>query len=332
MSAFLSPSFSPLLAFAAAWLAIAIMLRSGLAKIAMDAPNRRSLHAAPIPRSGGVAIMGGILAGWSLSLPPGLWLPMGLATALAAVSLLDDIFGLSPGWRLLAHLAAATALAMAGLEHFPPWLSVLAVFAIVWMTNLYNFMDGSDGLAGGMALFGFAAYGLAAWRLDDPAFALMAWSIAAAAAGFLLFNFHPARIFMGDAGSVPLGFLAAAFGLLGWQRGLWPWWFAPLVFSPFVADASVTLAKRLLRHEKIWRAHREHYYQRLVRMGLGHRRAALLEYLLMAAAGGSALWGTGWEATSQAALLLFWIAVYVVAMRWVDIEWAKFRQAADRDA
>jgi len=317
-------SFSPPLAFAVTWLAIAVLLRTGLAKFAMDDPNHRSLHAAPIPRSGGVAIMAGTLAGWCLVLPSWLWLPLGLAVALATVSLLDDVLDISAGWRLLTHLLAASALAVANLEHYPLWLGLSAMLAIVWMTNLYNFMDGSDGLAGGMALFGFAAYGLAAWWGNDATFALVAWTIAAAATGFLVFNFHPARIFMGDAGSVPLGFLAAAFGLLGWQRGLWPWWFAPLVFSPFVVDASVTLAKRLLRGEKIWQAHREHYYQRLVRMGYGHRHTALLEYLLMAAAVASALWGSGLEATAQTTLLVCWCAVYFVAMRLIDIKWVKF--------
>jgi len=317
-------SFSPLLAFAVTWLTIAVLLRTGLAKFAMDDPNHRSLHAAPIPRSGGIAIMAGTLAGWSLLLPSWLWLPLGLTVGLAAVSLCDDIFSLSVNWRLLAHLLAASALAAANLEHYPWWLGFSAMLAVVWMSNLYNFMDGSDGLAGGMAVFGFAAYGLAAWWGNDATFALVAWTVAAAAAGFLIFNFHPARIFMGDAGSVPLGFLAAAFGLLGWQRGLWAWWFAPLVFSPFVVDASVTLAKRLLRGEKIWQAHREHYYQRLVRMGYGHRNTALLEYLLMAAAGASALWGSSLAATTQTLLLVCWCAVYFVAMRLIDIKWAKF--------
>src|SRR6476659_1011719 len=109
--------------------------------------------------------------------------------------------------------------------------------------------------------------------------------VAAAAAAFLLFNFHPARIFMGDAGAIPLGFLAATLGVTGWINGLWPLWLPVLVFSPFIADASVTLAKRALRGEKIWQAHREHYYQRVVRAGFGHRNMALLGYILMFAAG-----------------------------------------------
>ncbi|MFA7243414.1 MAG: glycosyltransferase family 4 protein [Sulfuricellaceae bacterium] len=326
----LPPYLAPPLAFAITWLTIHWLLRSGLSNLAMDDPNHRSLHTTAVPRTGGIALMIGVLAGWSLWLPSWLWLPLGLSVALAAVSFADDLFDLSAGWRFLAHVLAATVLVAANLGHFPLWLGVPAVLVVVWMTNLYNFMDGSDGLAGGMALFGFGAYGVAAWLSNDTAFAWASWVIAAAAVGFLLFNFHPARIFMGDAGSVPLGFLAAAFGLIGWQRGLWPWWFAPLTFSPFVMDAGVTLFKRILRREKIWQAHREHYYQRLVRMGLGHRVTALLEYALMAAAGGSALWGMGRGALMQAVLLLVWSVGYFVAMRLIDIEWAKFSQLSTK--
>ena len=164
------------------------------------------------------------------------------------------------------------------------WQAVLAL-ATMWVTNLYNFMDGSDGLAGGMALFGFGAYALAAWLAGDAVFVVVAASIAAAAAAFLVFNFPPAKVFMGDAGSIPLGFLAAALGILGWRAGHWPLWFPVLVFSPFIIDASVTLARRLLRGERVWRAHRSHYYQRLVQLGWGHRNTALAEYALMAGCG-----------------------------------------------
>jgi UDP-N-acetylmuramyl pentapeptide phosphotransferase/UDP-N-acetylglucosamine-1-phosphate transferase len=106
-------------------------------------------------------------------------------------------------------------------------------------------------------------------------------SIAAAALAFLRFNFPPARVFMGDAGSIPLGFLAAALGIDGAAHGVWPWLFPLLVFSPFIVDASVTLARRALRGEKIWRAHRSHYYQRVVLLGATHRQLALAAYALM---------------------------------------------------
>lgn len=321
----------PLLAFAVTWAGIAWLLHSGLAKVAMDDPNQRSLHTRAIPRTGGLAILAGVLVSW-LTLHPGwIGLPLGLGLTLAVVSFLDDLSGLAVRWRLLAHLSAATLLAYAYLGDFPPWVIVTATFAIVWMSNLYNFMDGSDGLAGGMALFGFGFMGIAALLAGDREFAGVALAVSAAALGFLLFNFHPARIFMGDAGSVPLGFLAAALGLLGWQRGLWPWWFAPLVFSPFVVDASITLAKRALRGEKVWQAHREHYYQRLVQLGLGHRTTALCEYALMAATGYSALWGRSQGATHQYLLLAAWAVTYATAMWRIDIEWQRHIRTEKND-
>jgi UDP-GlcNAc:undecaprenyl-phosphate GlcNAc-1-phosphate transferase len=171
----------------------------------------------------------------------------------------------------------------------------LAAIAVAWMINLYNFMDGTDGLAGGMAVIGFLSYGTAALAGGDFSFAAINLSIAAAALGFLLFNFPPARIFMGDGGSIPLGCLAAAFNLGGWQRGDWPWWFGVVIFSPFILDASLTLAKRLLRGARVWEAHREHYYQRLAQRGWGHRKTALAEYALMATCSALAIAGARME-------------------------------------
>ena len=112
---------------------------------------------------------------------------------------------------------------------------------------------------------------------------LVCATLAGASLGFLFFNFPPSRIFMGDAGSIPLGFLSAAVGLHGFLTGQWSWWFGFLVFSPFWVDATVTLLKRLLRGERIWHAHREHYYQRLILSGWSHRRTIASYYFLMLA-------------------------------------------------
>ena len=202
------------------------------------------------------------------------------------------------------------------------WFIPVLLF-VVWMTNLYNFMDGSDGLAGGMALFGFSCYGVGAWLAGNELFALLNFSVAAAALVFLFFNFHPAKVFMGDAGSIPLGFMAAVLGVWGWQQGYWPFWFPPLVFSPFVADATVTLFKRARRGEKLSQAHRSHYYQRLVQMGCGHRNTALAEYGLMLLAGASALWGTSLHYAGQGSLLLAWSMVYLALMWRIDKRWQK---------
>ncbi|MHB1085900.1 MAG: MraY family glycosyltransferase [Thiobacillus sp.] len=247
----------------------------------MDHPNARSLHETPTPRIGGLGIMAGVFVA-AVWLADGALLPVMLAAvALAAVSVLDDVRSLPATVRLLAHLVVAAACLLAlGLSG---WTWLLGTLAVVWMTNLYNFMDGSDGLAGGMAAIGFSALALAAWLGDAPGLAVLCASIAAAALAFLRFNFPPARVFMGDAGSIPLGFLAAVLGILGAQQNVWPWLFPLLVFSPFIVDASVTLARRGLRGEKIWLAHRSHYYQRVVLLGASHRQLAWAAYTLMLA-------------------------------------------------
>ena len=256
-----------------------------------DIPNERSLHTEPIPRIGGVAIMAGILSGWILLVKFWAWWIVLPVLGLFGLSLVDDVHNLPPRVRLLGHFAAAM-IVLWGAGVAWQWLLPVLLF-IVWMTNLYNFMDGSDGLAGGMALFGFSFYGVAGLFSGNEAFAIMNFTIGAAALGFLYHNFHPARVFMGDAGSIPLGFLAAAFGVWGWKLGYWPFWFPVLVFSPFVTDATFTLIKRVRRRENIAHAHRNHYYQRLVQMGLSHRDTAIAEYILMFLAGSSAYLGYG---------------------------------------
>ena len=314
---------APLLSFEVTLTLIWWLLRGNAPKV-LDHPNPRSLHTAPVPRTGGVGLMLGVLVSWiflPVALPLPVWVGVGL---LVSVSLADDIFGLPVGWRLLLHGAAAAWFCAALLSDTHGWMiAAMAAVAIIWMTNLYNFMDGSDGLAGGMALFGFGFYGLTAWLAGNETFAVLNFCVAAAAAAFLLFNFHPARIFMGDAGAIPLGFLAATLGVLGWQQGLWPLWFPLLVFSPFIADASVTLAKRALAGKKIWQAHREHYYQRLVQSGWGHRNTALLGYVLMLVAGASAMWAARQHDVMQLGTGAVWCGVYFLMMLVFDRYWGR---------
>jgi UDP-GlcNAc:undecaprenyl-phosphate GlcNAc-1-phosphate transferase len=314
--------WAPLTAFAATLVTVWWLARSRFAALVLDHPNERSLHERPVPRTGGVGILAGVLLAWlfvSPHLPPVIWAG---AALLAAVSLLDDARGVPVIARLAAHVIAAGAAAyVLLLPDFGAAAVLAAALAIAWMCNLYNFMDGSDGLAGGMTLIGFGAYGIAALFSGSHAFALLNFSIAAAAAAFLLFNFHPARVFMGDVGAVPLGFLAAAFGLVGWLQRDWTWWFPLLVFSAFIVDASVTLARRAWRRERVWQAHRDHYYQRLVRMGWGHRRTALAEYALMAGCGLLALAALTQPAVMQAAVLLLAAAVYALLIGAISRKW-----------
>jgi UDP-N-acetylmuramyl pentapeptide phosphotransferase/UDP-N-acetylglucosamine-1-phosphate transferase len=126
---------------------------------------------------------------------------------------------------------------------------------------------------------------------------------------------------MGDAGSIPLGFLAGALGLQGWSQGLWPLWLPLAAFGPFIADASVTLLHRALRRERVWQAHRSHYYQRIILLGWSHRQTALAEYALMLASGLLALAVINQGASIQLLALTALACVYVLAARVVDARW-----------
>jgi UDP-N-acetylmuramyl pentapeptide phosphotransferase/UDP-N-acetylglucosamine-1-phosphate transferase len=307
-------------AFIAAWL-----LAGRLARFALDRPNERSLHERPVPRTGGLAVLAGAASALFFGVEP-LWLPMALAAALAALSLLDDLHGMPAGLRLAVHFAAAGLSAWYVLSPMHPLELAVLVLGVVWLTNLYNFMDGSDGLAGGMSVLGFGAYAAAAWIAGDAALAALCAAIAAASGAFLAHNFHPARIFLGDVGSIPLGFLAGALGLVGWRNDLWPLWFPLLAFGPFVGDATVTLLRRALHGERVWRAHRDHYYQRMVRMGLGHRGTALVAYSAMALCVAAALFGRAQSAAVQAAVFCAAAALLALAAVWVDWRWARFRR------
>jgi UDP-N-acetylmuramyl pentapeptide phosphotransferase/UDP-N-acetylglucosamine-1-phosphate transferase len=288
-----------------------------------DAPNSRSLHEHPTPRTGGVAILIAVLLGWGilfyLGYRPGIlpWIIVA-AVLVAFISFLDDLITLSALPRFAVHGVAAALLIMGGLVL--PW-GVVGVFltwiAIVWMLNLYNFMDGMDGFSAGMTLFGFGFLGLAGWLEGAQTYAFYSWVIVLGAAGFLALNFPPARIFMGDIGSIPLGLLAAAFSLWGIRDGLFPLWLPVLIFSPFVVDATVTILRRLLGGEKIWQAHRSHYYQRLVLAGWSHRRTALFEYLLMFCCGVTAMLARQTTEINLWILLGVWGGVYIAIMAWV---------------
>lgn len=314
---------SAVVCFALASVFVRLLAKSSLSKAAMDIPNERSLHVTPVPRTGGLGLLGAAAVGWAVWAAWDLASVVGLAALLSAVAFVDDRISLPVRTRLVVQIAAAVAflaIAYAG----PLLLLPLAFCALLWMANLYNFMDGSDGLAGGMTVAGFGAYALAASWSDAHALSVLSACIAGAAGGFLIWNFHRASVFMGDSGSVPLGFLAAALGILGWQDGVWPFWFPVLVFSPFILDASVTLAKRFARGERLTQAHKTHYYQRALRMGLGHRGTAIASYVLMSAVALSALAAREWDAVPVALMLAFWAVVFAGLMMLIDRRWDDF--------
>lgn len=309
--------------------------------VIMDHPNERSLHVAPTPRNGGLAILVsvavGLAVGWiagALSGTPdtSLLVILGATLLIGAVSLVDDTVGLPAGFRLGIHGVAAVGVVVAGELQLSTlaiptlgtfslgWLAApVTVLFLMWMTNLYNFMDGMDGLAGGMTVLGFSVWGGLAWQSGQSSLAVLSMLIAAAAGGFLAYNIPPARIFMGDVGSVTLGFLAGTLALQGVTEGLSDLWAPVLIFSPFIVDATVTLIRRLLRGEQVWQAHREHYYQRLVLAGWGHRKTVMAEYMLMLACGISAVGYVQVSEPWRLAILLGWIALCAMLMRGVSV-------------
>jgi UDP-N-acetylmuramyl pentapeptide phosphotransferase/UDP-N-acetylglucosamine-1-phosphate transferase len=314
----------------------------------VDRPNPRSLHARPTPRTGGLAILGGVMFGLVLAwvLARSNWAPPALASAasdlasvdylvlltsavlLAAVSLWDDRCSISPAVRLSVHVLLAVFLILSGhctvaridvptLGAVPlGWLGYpITLLFIVWMTNLYNFMDGMDGFAGGMTCIGCAVLGCLLLGNGGLGPGLLALIISAASGGFLVFNYPPARIFMGDVGAVPLGFLVGALAIKGDRSHLLDLWTSLIVFSPFIVDASVVLVRRALRGARIWEAHREHHYQRLVLAGWSHRRTVGAEYLLMLGCGLMAALYERSADRGRAAIIVLFVAGYALLAR-----------------
>ncbi|MBO6783668.1 MAG: glycosyltransferase family 4 protein [Alphaproteobacteria bacterium] len=280
-----------------------IVRRELLRRDILDRPNERSSHATPTPRGGGIGLLAALLPAWLIAAflltpattGPQAWLLPLCALLLAAVSWIDDLRTIGPLPRLAAQFATAIAgvLILPGLVFqglLPPWLdAALAAVGLVWFVNLFNFMDGIDGISAVEAIaigLGLGAIGL--WLGAAPGGnAVPALLIAAASAGFLAWNWHPAKIFLGDIGSVPLGFL------LGWlllALAAGGHWEAALILPLYyLADATLTLLRRLARGEKVWRAHREHFYQQAVQNGRSHARVSAAVAVANAALIGLAL-------------------------------------------
>lgn len=266
-----------------------LLIRFLAARRILDHPNARSSHSVPTPRGGGIAVLIAVTVGWLL----GGWLAgrvaatdlliLAPALALGLVSFVDDLRSLPTLPRFLAQIAAILPglwlLSEGGGGPFSQLLPIpldlaLTGFLWLWFTNLFNFMDGIDGITGietasiGIGIAGLAAAGLVPADLIVPALTL-----SAAALGFLVWNWHPSRIFMGDVGSIPAGFL------LGWlliraasgETGSGGAWAVALILPAYyLADATLTLLRRLVKGRNVLQAHREHFYQRAVIRGYGH--------------------------------------------------------------
>lgn len=307
-----------LIACLGTWALIPVLRRAAM----LDRPNERSSHRQPTPRGGGLAPVAAILLAWIASVAAGvagpeLLLVVAGAMLLAAVSWLDDVGGLPPATRLFAQAAAVLCGMLVEIPAgpvfqgwFPAELDVVAAALLwLWFVNLFNFMDGIDGLAGSEAaaiaigLFAFASWGIG----TDPGLALLSTAIIAAAIGFLVWNWAPARIFLGDVGSVPLGYMLGFLLLDLAARGRWK--LALILPLYFLADATITLLRRLARREPVWQAHRRHFYQRAVQRGLGH--AAVTGRVIAA---NVLLIGCGWTAENDAGLYAVAAAGVIVVL------------------
>ncbi len=315
--------------FSLAWWLTGRFAQPGSRWAVLDRPNERSLHTTPTPRGGGVAV---VLAAAAAVLVMTCRLQLGIdnlwailaVAGIFAVSYLDDRHTLPTSLRFVVHGLAAAAIVYGGLglsSLAAPGLDLalsslllgaLSWLYVVWMINLYNFMDGMDGFCGGMSVAGFGGLALLAALQNVWPLSLFCLLVVAAAGGFLVHNFPPAKIFMGDSGSSTLGCLAAVVSLWADLHAGIPLWLSLLVFSPFVADATVTLIRRLWLRERFWEAHRTHYYQKLVQAGWSHRRTVLAEYLVMAACVASAVWALHAEVLQQRLMLAGWGLFYLL--------------------
>jgi UDP-N-acetylmuramyl pentapeptide phosphotransferase/UDP-N-acetylglucosamine-1-phosphate transferase len=305
------PLLSLLVALAATGLLCRVLSRHAI----LDRPNARSSHTEPTPRGGGIAVIGVTAAAWSyagLNRETGLILGLGLG--LAALSWIDDLRGLSVRIRFPVQVLSV-GIGLLALDPsqrvfqgvLPLTLDrVLAGLAWLWFLNLFNFMDGIDGISGteasalgiGIALAAGAATG---------SLALFGLCLAGAAAGFLVWNWQPARIFLGDVGSIPLGFLLAWLLIALAARGQW----AAALLLPlyYLADGTLTLVRRLARRERVWQAHREHFYQQAARRFGAHAPVALWVGALDLALIALAVLSTRWPLARLPALGLGFLLV-----------------------
>jgi UDP-N-acetylmuramyl pentapeptide phosphotransferase/UDP-N-acetylglucosamine-1-phosphate transferase len=279
--------------FASSWIITRWITACLVRRAILDHPNARSSHVTPTPRGGGLAvliILIPLIAIINWHYDPtnnAVWAMLAGVVLLAVISWIDDLGHLSVLLRLAGHgVAVAVVLTMIPENHLllqghlPLWADrILTGIAWVWFINLFNFMDGIDGLAGTeTVMIGLGVFIIMLVIGSDGgkpaiAMALIALALAAATGGFLVLNWSPARVFLGDVGSVPLGFIT------GWMLlmlAMWGYWLAALILPAYyLADATLTIVRRAMNKAPIWKAHSEHFYQHAVQRGFSHARVTL---------------------------------------------------------
>lgn len=314
-----------------------LVRRYSINKQIIDVPNERSSHSKPTPRGGGLSISLSLILGivW-LSYFDMLTIQITFAFFLSVFIIaftgwLDDHRDIPFYWRVVMYSVASLVLLFetGGLEsirigdviiEMPLIMGYIITFlGIVWLTNLYNFMDGTDALASIQAICASLFAGWMLYQNEGYELAMICFIIAASCLGFLYWNRPPAKIFMGDVGSCVLGFMFAMLSLLSDLAGLLPVYIWCILLSLFICDATFTLIKRIVGREKWYQAHRSHAYQRLVQMGMSHGRLALLVFIINVLL----LWPAAYLAYNYPVYSLA-ISIWIIVLMFILWGWVQF--------
>ena len=272
----------------ASWALVAAAGRVARRSGFYDMPTNRGMHNQPTPRVGGVPIVILTVVAGIVAWTPTLSTLLAVAMGVAILGFIDDVRSLPSTFRFAVQSLCATVAVWIAVFFSPNTFDaatiVLYLFWIIGLTNAFNFMDGSDGIAGGQALVAGLGWMTLGFIGSERHVIIIGAVVAASAIGFLIHNWQPASIFMGDAGSTFLGFLFAVLPLTIQERPIVALVEGGLLVWPFVLDSALTFGKRLLRHENVFMPHRSHIYQRLILTGMPHARVALL-YIALAVPG-----------------------------------------------
>lgn len=323
------------LLFVVSWILTGWVRRLALVRRIIDKPNGRSSHTVPTPRGGGFGVALVVVAGFLMLGALGEIAPrflvglVGGGLIVAGAGWVDDVRGLSAPWRLVAHFVAAlwfltwihglplvrignTTLALGW------WGWVWGSLGIVWTINLYNFMDGIDGLAGSEAVFVSLAAGLIIAARGDLGFSHAVLLVAAGAGGFLVWNWAPARLFLGDVGSGFLGFVFAAFAIRSEAKGSLPLVAWYILLGIFVFDATITLLRRMAWREKWLHAHRKHAFQRMLARGWSHSRVTKTVLVINCALMSLVWWGMAVPERRMGGVLVAALGLLTALYGWVE--------------
>jgi UDP-N-acetylmuramyl pentapeptide phosphotransferase/UDP-N-acetylglucosamine-1-phosphate transferase len=329
---------------------------------ALDVPNERSSHTRPTPRMGGLGIVAAFVIlmpmlgvmllpaahNWVVATKFGIAL-FGYAV-IVAVGLIDDLRRIRPLAKYLGQLLAAVIAVWSGATflkftlpfgiEIPLGVVTGAALTVVWLTgfsNFFNFMDGIDGLAGGAGAIYSLALSAVCIGTGHRLLGAGCLMMTAACLGFLAWNFPPAKIFMGDVGSLFIGYVLAAFAVWTTNSGARP---APviavlLIFGTFIYDATFTIIRRIRRREKLYQAHRSHLYQRLIIAGQSHRRVSLTYYVLSAMLGGAGIAYTFSPDLARIVILVLSAALlcaFTIYVYWYELNAARAKRVYASDA